>query len=270
MRVTLRTTLAFAGLSALALQAPRAQVVENQLFRDDKNGVALSVPRGWRASTQPIYPGVALWMSRSQPAATLFVSIEPTTQALVCSWPKPCRAPGNSLAATYACAVRDTVQRMRSQATASGRGGREASDAGFDAQWLEYQNGQRFVRHAIFMNSQRAVSIVLATTSFDARATHTRTFEQMLRTVRTFTPTENVATPTAPNSAVPTAGGTRDATPPNTSTGNTAAAPPQLTAATSAPTSAPTTTSTTDAATEASAVATLLSAPCTHPGASQR
>jgi hypothetical protein len=56
--------------------------------------------------------------------------------------------------------------------------------------WFEYDDGKRFLRHAIAFSSDRAVSLVLSAPSSETRAALSRGFEQALRTLRLLSPEE--------------------------------------------------------------------------------
>jgi len=76
--------------------------------------------------------------------------------------------------------------------------------------WFEYDDGKHFLRHAVALSSDRAISLVLSAPTNDARATHVRAFEQALRTLHTLTAAET-APVDAVDAAVPVSDG---ATPP--------------------------------------------------------
>ena len=50
--------------------------------------------------------------------------------------------------------------------------------------WFEYDDGKHFLRQAIAMTADRAVSLVLTAPTNDARSAHGRAFEQALRTLQ--------------------------------------------------------------------------------------
>lgn len=192
----------FAAACALALLTAIASIVvgirvrdssaeiENQVFTSRVDRLRLVIPRGWRATDQPSYPGLLLWMMRSQPPGQIVLTAEAFTRDLYCSWPIACRTSSESLASKYACALRTklTAQRMRVGPTQSGPRDNEIS--GLPSVWFEYEDGKRFLRQAVALGPDRAVSLVLAAPSNDARAAHVRPFEQALRTLRTLTPEE--------------------------------------------------------------------------------
>ena len=56
--------------------------------------------------------------------------------------------------------------------------------------WFEYDDGKRFLRQAVALTEDRVVSLVLSSSSADARTSYVRAFEQALRTLRPLTPEE--------------------------------------------------------------------------------
>src|SRR5215468_11627149 len=90
-----RLIIPLALLAALAITIGLAREssadLDNLVFTSRPDRVRLIVPRGWRASDQPSYPGLLLWMARSQPQGQIELTSEAFTRELYCSWPVPCR-----------------------------------------------------------------------------------------------------------------------------------------------------------------------------------
>lgn len=208
----------FAAISALAivialvavgsrfLVGESAADLENQVFTSRSDRIRIVIPRGWRGTDQPSYPGLALWMMRSQPPGRIVLTSEAFTRELYCSWPIACRTSHESPASKYACALRQklTAQRFRVGPVQAGPKDNEAS--GLPSVWFEYDDGKTFLRQAVALGaSDRAVSLVLSAPSNDTRATHVRAFEQALRTLRTVSAEEAAASTVAPDAAVPIA-----------------------------------------------------------------
>jgi hypothetical protein len=170
------------------LSGAHAQADVQNLVFASTGGITINLPRGWRVSEQPSYPGVVLWLRRSVPNGTILVSNELTSKELVCSWPPECRDGTRSIAANYACAVTVGLKTRKTKMGAIENGPRDNIQAGFSSVWLEYNNQQRFVRQAFVMNGQRAITITLASTSAAGRAAHAREFDQMLRSVKSAAP----------------------------------------------------------------------------------
>jgi hypothetical protein len=157
--------------------------LENLVFTSRADHLRLIVPRGWRASDQPSYPGLVLWMARSQPQGQIVLTTEEFTRELYCSWPVPCRTGHDSLPAKYACALRGKLEARGLHVEAVQAGPKDNETAGLPSIWFEYQDGKHFLRHAIAFSPDRAISLVLSAPTSEARATHTRAFEQALRTL---------------------------------------------------------------------------------------
>lgn len=185
----MRFALVFVVGIALAIVAigsirPAAADLENQVFTSKAERLRLVVPRGWRATDQASYPGLLLWMMRSQPEGRIVVTAEPFSRALYCSWPLACRLNKDALGLRYACALRDRFVKLGMHVGPVQAGPRENEAAGLPSVWFEYDDGKHFVRQAIAYDDERAISVVLGTPTVEARTTHVRSFEQALRTLR--------------------------------------------------------------------------------------
>jgi len=214
----------FAAASALALLGVIALVVvgisardssaelENQVFTSRVDRLRLVVPRGWRATDQPSYPGLLLWMMRSEPQGQIVLTAEAFTRELYCSWPIACRTSPESLASKYACALRTRLQAQRMRVGPVQPGPKDNEVSGMPSVWFEYEDGKKFLRQAVALGPDRAVSLVLASPTNEARATHVRPFEQALRTLRTLTAEETAEnTPAVDAGIVPLDGAPSDA-----------------------------------------------------------
>jgi hypothetical protein len=159
--------------------------LDNLVFTSRPYGLRMIVPRGWRASDQQSPLGVILWMARSQPQGQMQLTAEDFNHELYCSWPVGCRTGHDSIAAKYACALRQTLQGQQLRVGPTQPGPKENDAAGMPSVWFEYDDGKHFLRQAIAISSapDRAVSLVLSAPTAEARATHTRAFEQALRTL---------------------------------------------------------------------------------------
>src|SRR5688500_778315 len=100
------------GAALFLVEDSRAEL-ENQVFTSRANRLRLIVPRGWRATDHPTYPGLLLWMMRTQPPGQIVLSAETFTRELYCSWPPECRAAIDTPTAKYACALRTKLQAHR-------------------------------------------------------------------------------------------------------------------------------------------------------------
>ncbi|HET9625759.1 MAG TPA: hypothetical protein VFP84_30555 [Kofleriaceae bacterium] len=168
--------------------------LENLVFTSRTDHIRLIVPRGWRASEQPSYPagankstvlnGLLLWMAHSQPQGQIVLTGEALTHAMYCSWPVACRTSGENLAWKYACAIRDKLSKLKLKVDEIQAGPKDNEAAGLPSVWFEYQDGKHFLRQAIAFSTDRAFSLVLSAPNSEARATHTRAFEQALRTMQ--------------------------------------------------------------------------------------
>ncbi|HEX3766339.1 MAG TPA: hypothetical protein VHW23_46925 [Kofleriaceae bacterium] len=215
-------------LVALALGAGLAREsaadYDNGVLTSRADHIRLIVPRGWRASDQSSYPGLLLWMARSQPQGQIELTSEAFTRKLFCSWPVECRTSRDSnlncsgtaqCASMYACALRAKLTALHMHVGPTEAGPKENEAAGLPSVWFEYDDGRHFLRQAIVISSDRAFSLLLSAATGDARATHSRAFEQALRTLQPLTAEESRAdttdaAPPAPGDAGPTDAGLID------------------------------------------------------------
>jgi len=175
--------IAIAAITTFLVEDSRAEL-ENQVFTSRADRLRMVVPRGWRATDHPTYPGLLLWMMRTQPPGQIVLSSEAFTRELYCSWPTTCRAAADTTTNKYACALRAKLQAQRLRVGPTQAGPKENEAAGIPSVWFEYDDGKRFLRQAIAVTDDRAISLVLSAPSLDARSAHVRPFDQALRTLR--------------------------------------------------------------------------------------
>lgn len=180
MRRALTTAVIFSALCAGVAVAE----IDNGVLKDSAGGFSIKLPGGWRISDQPSYPGIAVWLRRTTPLGTIWISSEPVDKNLICSWPPECRNPNESIASNYACAVetrlrigRVTVSRLRWDQKA-------IPTTDFAAEWLTYSTKARAVRQAFMVNAHHAVTIAISAPNAVTLKSHLRDFEQMLRSIR--------------------------------------------------------------------------------------
>ena len=171
------------GLAVVFLVGDSAAELENLVFTSRADHLRLIVPRGWRASDQPSYPGLLLWMARSQPPGQIELTAEAFTRELYCSWPVTCRTSHEGLPSKYACALRPKLEAQHLKVGPVQAGPKDNEAAGLPSIWFEYDDGKHFLRQAIAFSTDRAISLVLSAPTGAARATHARAFEQALRTL---------------------------------------------------------------------------------------
>ena len=179
--LVLLAMIAFA--SSLLIEDSRADL-ENQVFTSREEGLRLVIPRGWRATDQPSYPGFLLWLLRSEPEGTMVLTAEALTHERYCTWPVACRTSPDSLATKYACMLRSKLGAQRLNVGPVQAGPKDNEAAGLPSVWFEYDDGKKFLRHAVALTDTRTITLVLSAPSNDARANHIRSFEQALRTLR--------------------------------------------------------------------------------------
>lgn len=174
---------AIGAIGTFLVEDSRAEL-ENQVFTSRADRLRMVVPRGWRATDHATYPGLLLWMMRTQPPGQIVLSSEAFTRELYCSWPTSCRAASDTPTMKYACALRAKLQAQRLRVGPTQAGPKENEAAGIPSVWFEYDDGKRFLRQAIAVTNDRAISLVLSTPTQSARSAHVRPFDQALRTLR--------------------------------------------------------------------------------------
>src|SRR5690348_14536380 len=185
-----RAAFPLALAAALAIAAAvfvriSAADLENGVFTSREARLRMIVPRNWRVSDQTSYPGLVLWMARSEPQpGQIQLTVERFTRELYCSWPRTCQVSREGLPSRYACALRSTLEAKRIRVEAVQAGPKENEAAGLPSIWFDYDDGKHFLRQAIaFSPDDYAISLVLSAGSKEARAIHGRAFEQALRTL---------------------------------------------------------------------------------------
>jgi hypothetical protein len=170
--------------------------LENQVFTSRGDRIRLVVPRGWRASDAPSYPGLLLWLMR--PDTKIVLTAEPFTRELYCSWPITCRTTHEvGTESKLACALRQKLGSENFHIGPIQPGPKENEEAGLPSVWFDFDDGKHFMRQAVAIHEDRAFSLVLSASSADARNSQIRAFEQTLRTLRPLTTQELGAPPAA-------------------------------------------------------------------------
>ena len=159
--------------------------LENLVFTSPRYRLKIMVPRTWRVTEQPSYPGFLLWLMRSQPEGRIVLTGETFSRDLFCSWPVACRNSREPLASRYACAVREKLVKERMRVGPVQAGPKENEANRFPSVWFDYDDGAHFLRQAIaFSPDNRIVGLVLSTPTEEARRAHTKAFDQTLRTLQ--------------------------------------------------------------------------------------
>lgn len=187
----LLVAIAVSGVVAIAVHSSSVNAeLDNQIFTSRSNKLRIVVPRGWRSTDQPSYPGMLVWMMRSQPEGKMVLTAEPFTRQVYCSWPIECRSSVDSLPGKLACAIRTKLIAQRLTVGMVQAGPKENEQAGIPSVWFEINDGKNYLRQAVALDEDHVVSLVLSASSEQARTAHVRAFEQALRTLRPLTPQE--------------------------------------------------------------------------------
>ena len=203
--LVIASAIATAVVALIALR-PASAELENQVFTSRGDRIRLVVPRGWRASDAPSYPGLLLWLMR--PEGKIVLTAEPFTRELYCSWPVTCRTSHEvgSVESKLACALRQKLVTENFRIGAIQEGPKDNEAAGLPSVWFDYDDGKHFMRQAVALGDDRAFSLVLEARSADSRNSQIRAFEQTLRTLRPLTAQE-LGAPVAAGTVIAVDGG---------------------------------------------------------------
>jgi len=195
---TFAITTAIAG--KFAFRSANAEL-ENHVFTSRVDRIRLVVPRGWRESDAPSYPGLLLWLMR--PAGTMVLTGEDFSRDLYCSWPVTCRTSHEigTMQGKLACALRQKLTNARMRVGPVQAGPKENEDASVPSVWFDYDDGKHFMRQAVALGEDRVFSLVLSASTAEARNGQVRAFEQTLRTLRPLTADE-LGAPPAPGTTI--------------------------------------------------------------------
>jgi len=205
-RIGAALAFAIGAIAVVATVRPVEAELENHVFTSRADRIRLVVPRGWRESDAPSYPGILLWLMR--PDTKIVLTAEPFTRALYCSWPVTCRTSHeiNTVEGKLACALRQKLVDERMHIGPIQEGPKENEAAGLPSVWFDYDDGKHFMRQAVALGDDRAFSLVMEASSAEIRNSQVRAFDQTLRTLRPLTEAELGAPPApgttlAPNDA---------------------------------------------------------------------
>jgi hypothetical protein len=161
------------ALGAGAARPAAADIDGDVLIAPDR-GLRLELPRGWRASEVSAYPGVVVWLSRTTPRITILVTVDPVVG--------PCRDPLRFCDRDADLAINVVRQQL------DVAGFQVTAQAQSRTPELEYQAGNRFLRHAVLVIDDQVVSIILAADTAAIRAAQGRMFERLVTSVRPLAP----------------------------------------------------------------------------------
>src|SRR6476646_4671211 len=144
-----RLFIAIGVLVAIAFAIHSSTVnaeLENQIYSSKADRLRIVVPRGWRATEQPSYPGLLLWMIRNQPEGKIVLTAEPFTRQVYCSWPVECHSTADSLPGKLACAMRRKHEAQHVHVGPVQAGPKENEENGIPSVWYELDDGKQYVR----------------------------------------------------------------------------------------------------------------------------
>jgi hypothetical protein len=153
--------------------------IEGGTFSSKADNVRATVPRGWRVSDQPSYPGVILRMFRTKPHGTLLLAVDPIPTIEVACQGRPSvdGAPPADLplATQIACHQAKALE-------ASGFTVGPIKEAA--RPWFDYESSDRMLRQGVVVLGETVATLVLASDTNAGRAQYNRTFDKVLRSIR--------------------------------------------------------------------------------------
>jgi hypothetical protein len=197
----MRTRVARAALVAavavtavLALVRDRASAgLDGEVYTSREANIRMAVPRGWRVSDLPSYPGVLLWMAHTKPPGMMLLTVDTIDRNVRCSWPATCRTAGRPLAEQMACGIAARLEKsgFKPGPIQSGR-----------TPWFDYEDGKQWLRQAVLVAGTHGVTVILSAPSVTDRASHARAFDRAVRSLRALTASEAAAVAPAFDAAV--------------------------------------------------------------------
>lgn len=167
--------------------------IEGGTFTSTEHNVRATVPRGWRVTDQPTYPGVILRMYRTRPRATILVSIDsiPTIDAACLTTSPGDEAIDASLAVQVAC----------HQATDLEARGFTVKESDRRAAAFNFADAKRQLRLGVVILGDQVATVVLAADTEAGRAQYKSTLDKILRSLRQLDAEETASMGGAPTDA---------------------------------------------------------------------
>jgi hypothetical protein len=145
-----------------------ADVAGSRYQSGDEWGVRITAPTNWDISQQTSYPNILLWMYRRTPAGKMLLSVE-------CMKDK---SSSREYAERTAKTLESFVDGTRFQI------GRPQLHAATGAYWIEFDNGETFLRQALLVSGDVGYSLTLSANDADTRRKHLRAWDYSLRSIR--------------------------------------------------------------------------------------
>lgn len=157
-------TISCASLLGLAA----ADVTGSRYESGDEWGVRITAPTNWDISQQTSYPNILLWMYRRTPPGKMLLSVECMKDKIS----------SRDYAERTAKTLEAFVDGTRFQV------GRPQLHAATGAYWLEFDNGQTFLRQALLVSGDVGYSLTLSADDAETRRKHLRAWDYSLRSIR--------------------------------------------------------------------------------------
>ena len=168
------TALVVASLFALtdSTTRDRGQLahadVDGNRFESSDWGVKLTAPSNWYLSQQTSYPNILLWMYRHKPAGKMLLSAE--------------ELDGGLSSRDYADRTAKTLEKLGRKP--GFKVGRPQLHAATGAYWIDFDNGNVFLRQALLVSGNIGYSLTLSAKGQRIRQQHIRAFDYALRSIR--------------------------------------------------------------------------------------
>lgn len=148
----------------LALTAPAHADVDGDRYRSEQWRVSIALPTKWQITEQTSYPNIILWMVRPSPRAEMLLSAEHLDEPLD--------------AQEYALATLELLEKLGFRARAPQLHGATG------AYWIDFDNGEVFLRQALLVSGGIGYSLTLATDDSGTRGQLLRVFDYVLRSIK--------------------------------------------------------------------------------------
>lgn len=180
MRAALLVVAAVLG-GAIAIATAE---IEGGTFSSETHNVRVTLPRGWRISDQPTYPGVILRMFKTRPRLSMLLAVD-RLDDLRAGIDADCRTRGSSVDRAVQTPATLPMQLACAQS-------RRLAELGFEVgpikeaarPWFDYAGKTRQLRQGVVVLGDNVFTLVLAADTAAGRAQYARTFDKALRSIR--------------------------------------------------------------------------------------
>ena len=168
MRSALSLSLVSLAVATLLIagRGADAEVVGNR-YQSGEWGLRITAPAHWYISQQTSYPDILLWMYRPNPPGKMLLSAEELKEHM------------SSL--QYAEQTAETLAKLK---RSKFKVGTPQLHAATGAYWIDFDNGETFLRQALLVSGGVGYALTLSASSEKLRQQHVRAFDYALRRIR--------------------------------------------------------------------------------------